>query len=515
MGTVITNLKARFGVDTSDFKKGLKDGEKATDDFKGAAGGIIDEFASMFGVNMGSVNNAMGTANKSLNFLGQSFKGAAVSSNVFSIALKILKFALVATGIGAIVVVLGSLIAYFTKSGEGADKFAKIMAQLKSIFDNVIERMVQFGEGMADVFSGRFQEGWQKMRTVFKGLGDEIKEDWKAVGKLADAEDALEDREIDLITSLSNRKAKVSELRQLAKEEQDDQNKKLSMLKDAEALTRSVYTDQISLERERLRIMKEKLAISAKDPTDEQRREIAIQEGYINDLYREQADLLKGITREKNSVLKAIEKEIDLVTKLALEEKLAWEASIKRLKMPDFNQSLAPAFKALRQAQITVKEISKEMSEAVEAALESTAVGIGEFLGQLLIGDAGMKNFAAVMAGAFADLAITIGKIAISAAITVGALDKILKNPANWPIALAAGIALVAVGTAIRGSLSKAASGGSGGGSASSGSLTYDTRSAIPALQTSKVQITGKLVAEGKDLVYVFDQENTRKGTTT
>jgi len=52
MGTVITNLKAKFGVDSSDFKKGLKDGDKAVDDFKGAAGSKLDEFASMFSVNM-------------------------------------------------------------------------------------------------------------------------------------------------------------------------------------------------------------------------------------------------------------------------------------------------------------------------------------------------------------------------------------------------------------------------------------------------------------------------------
>ena len=52
MGTVISNLKAHFGVDTTDFKAGLKDGEKAMSDFKGAAGGQIDEFARLFGVNI-------------------------------------------------------------------------------------------------------------------------------------------------------------------------------------------------------------------------------------------------------------------------------------------------------------------------------------------------------------------------------------------------------------------------------------------------------------------------------
>ena len=207
--------------------------------------------------------------------MASAFSGAAKGGNVLAISMKVLKTALIATGIGVIVVALGSLIAYFQKSGEGADRFAKILAQVKSVFNNVIERIMQLGEGLFDIFSGKFKEGWEKMRTAFKGIGEEIKEDWKAAGSLADAEDALEDREIALITSLEERRAKIAELRLQAKEETEDQKKKLSLLKEAEALTRSVYGDQISLEKERLRIMQDKLAISAKDPTDEQRKEIA------------------------------------------------------------------------------------------------------------------------------------------------------------------------------------------------------------------------------------------------
>lgn len=148
MGNVITNLKARFGVDNADFKKGLKDGEKAVDDFKGAAGSSLDEFASMFGVNMGAVNDSVNTAFKSLNFFGQSLKAAASGGNTLTIALKALKVALTASGIGALVVALGSLVAYFQKTGEGADQFAKILDQVKSVINNVIERLAVFGKGV-------------------------------------------------------------------------------------------------------------------------------------------------------------------------------------------------------------------------------------------------------------------------------------------------------------------------------------------------------------------------------
>ena len=90
MGTVISNLKARFGVDTSDFKKGLKDGEKAVDDFKGSAGNVLDEFASMFGVNMMAVNNSVKTAQKSLAFLRTSFVAASTGGKALAISMQVL-----------------------------------------------------------------------------------------------------------------------------------------------------------------------------------------------------------------------------------------------------------------------------------------------------------------------------------------------------------------------------------------------------------------------------------------
>jgi len=123
-------------VDSADFKKGLKDGEKAVDDFKDGAGNALDKFASMFGLNMGAVSDALGTATKSLNFLGQSITGLGTAANKGAIAFKLFKAVLISTGIGALVVALGTLITYFTKSGEGADKFARILAQVKSVVNN-------------------------------------------------------------------------------------------------------------------------------------------------------------------------------------------------------------------------------------------------------------------------------------------------------------------------------------------------------------------------------------------
>jgi hypothetical protein len=514
MGTVISNLKARFGVDTSDFKRGLKDGEKVVEDFKGAAGDQVQQLANMFGVNMGAVGDAIGTAGKSLNFMGQSFRGAAKGGDIMAISMKFLRVALISTGIGAIVVALGSLVAYFQKSGEGADKFAKILAQVKSVINNVIDRLAIFGKGVYEIATGKFRQGWETMKGAFKGIGDEIKEDWKAAGDLADRLDALEDREIALITSLEERRAKAAELRLLAKEETEDQKKKLDYLNQAASLYKSVYADQVSVERERLAIMKEQLAISAKDPTDEQRKEVAEQEAKIASLMREQAEQLKALNRERRTADAAVKAELDLeVKKLATLQNALSTASTSNLKLPDFGQQLAGLQAPLQ----TMNDMFVDVAGAVNGAFELMANSVGEFIGALVIGDAQAGDFVKVIGGVFAELAITIGRIIIAAAIAKGALDKALTSFGGAGKALAAGIALVAIGTAVKGAMSKAA--GAGGSApamaASSGGGVYDTRGTGISPAPIKLDITGKLTAEGKDLVYVMDQETNRKYLTT
>jgi len=514
MGTIITNLKARFGVDSSDFKKGLKDGEKAVSEFKSAAGEKFEELASMFGINMRAVNDSFATAQKSLNSVAQGFVGAASGGNKFTIALKAVRVAIMSTGFGAIVVALGSIISYFTKAGEGADRFAKILSQVKSVVNNVIERLAILGKGLWEIMTGKFKEGWETMKSAFQGIGQEITEDWKAAGILADREDALEDREIELINSLEERKAKAAELRMMAKEEIEDNKKKLSLINEAEALIKSVYADEIALERERLAIMKEKLALQTKDPTNEQRREVAEQEAKINALLRSQADELRALIREKTAALKIVKEEVELQRLKAENAKIATQ-SINDIKIPDLAPALNATLVQINAAQIKIKETFVDITESINGAFEQMAGGLGEFLGALATGDAGINDFAQLVIGSFADLAVTIGKLTIKSALAVAGIEKALKIPGAWPVALAAGAALVALGTAVKGAFSNLASGGaSAASSVSSSSYTYDTRmSATPA----RVELTlnGTLKAQGKDLVMVISEENVRKNLVT
>lgn len=68
-------------------------------------------------------------------------------------ALKLFKLALAATGIGAIVVALGSLIAFLTKTQKGVEIMNKVSAALGATMDVLIDRVSALGEFLFNAFS--------------------------------------------------------------------------------------------------------------------------------------------------------------------------------------------------------------------------------------------------------------------------------------------------------------------------------------------------------------------------
>ena len=542
MGTVISNLKARFGVDTSDFKKGLKEGDKALDDFQGAAGAKLDEFASLFGVNMGAVNDAIGTAFKALNFVGESLGGVAAGGKKASIAMNLFKTALIGTGIGAIVVALGSLITYFQKSGEGADKFAKILAQVKSVFDNVIERLVQFGAGLADIFSGNVKEGLSKIGDAFKGIGKEIKEDWKASGELAEEWNKLEDTETALLLTTEERRQKIAELREEAAREGITQREKLALLQEAEDLTKKMYADQVALEQKRLelmskqeslkandltaeqikneneaiRLLKEKLGLQGKDITDEKLKELTEQLTKVNQLYASQANEIRAIERVKKPAAEAVREEIEL-EKMKAEQIAITRVATDNIRMPDLSQvsaNILVPLQAVQTAMQGMKDTMIDVTSVFTDAFTNITVGFSEMAGNLFAGGEGMRGWGTQLVGnTFGDMLINLGKVAIAAGIGIEAIKAAFASLGGIGAIMAGGM-LIALGSAIKATISATFAASPASATTDTGNkYTYDTRGSTP--QTFKISGQVEVVARGPDLVGVIDIEQLRKDIST
>ena len=80
------------------------------------------------------------------------FKNAAQGTKSFINGLKLTKTAIIATGIGALVVGLVAVVTAFTKSEEGARKFARGMEVVKTVTNVIVDRLGMLGKAVVQVF---------------------------------------------------------------------------------------------------------------------------------------------------------------------------------------------------------------------------------------------------------------------------------------------------------------------------------------------------------------------------
>jgi len=155
-----------------------------------------------------------------------------------------------------------------------------------------------------------------------------------------------------------------------------------------------------------------------------------------------------------------------------------------------------------------VVDLSNELNSLLQSSVTRTAELIGNLAGTLAGGGDAWGDFKNAALSAFGDMAIAVGKIAISAGLASEGIQAALKM-GNPYIAIAAGAALVALGSAVKASLSSVANGdysasggGYSGGYTSSGSGGgYETREV-------KVYVTGTLEADGDKLITVINNTN-------
>jgi len=107
------------------------------------------------------------------------------------------------------------------------------------------------------------------------------------------------------------------------------------------------------------------------------------------------------------------------------------------------------------------RQIVQAQSEIVSYGLQDMAVGIGEALGQAIAEGGNLAGkLGSVLLGGIGSMAIQLGKLAIQIGIGIKAIKKAFES-LNPVVAIAAGIALIALGSMFK---SKAAKIGGGGG---------------------------------------------------
>lgn len=161
-------------------------------------------------------------------------------------------------------------------------------------------------------------------------------------------------------------------------------------------------------------------------------------------------------------------------------------------------------------------DIANQLNSIIEGSLVSLGSSIGQLIGDLMTGQDAWSNFANTAMAAFGDMAIAIGKTAIQAGLATEGVKAALVSLNGWA-AIAAGTALVAIGTAIKANLSNIASGGYSSYSSVATSGNYGSSTSLTSFDEREVNIkvTGSLYASGNQLMAVIENENNRKNHTT
>lgn len=176
------------------------------------------------GLNMNSVGIvAKGFAKN----LGKDFSAAWATASsggqVFIGVLKLVRTALLATGIGAVVAALAALAAMFTRTQKGVELFGKAWASVTAGFDVLLDRAAMLGDVMVKIFQGDFKGAADTARKAVEGIGEELEAETKRAWKLKDALNQLEKQEVMLSMQRSASKANIEQL----KKDSEDATKSL------------------------------------------------------------------------------------------------------------------------------------------------------------------------------------------------------------------------------------------------------------------------------------------------
>jgi hypothetical protein len=287
-------------------------------------------------------------------------QGAATASGGFSKALKILKVALISTGIGAIVVALGSLIAAFSTTQRGADAFSKVLTPIKEIFgsilgflqgagwkaferikeafsnpkqaiidlgnaikENIINRFKALGvlgNAIAKIFSGDFKEGFKELANGVIQLGTGVT---NAVDKLSGAVDAIskqaqiaiergkqiaalriqiEEREINTTVLLAKQNLAYREALEIAQDQLKSDGERIKALNEAEKIQNNIADIEIGLLKSKLqlRLLEQK----ANDTSREELLENAKIEAQIFEAEAAAQKKINTLTAQRSAILK-------------------------------------------------------------------------------------------------------------------------------------------------------------------------------------------------------------------
>lgn len=185
-------------------------------------------------------------------------KAMAIGTNIGANGMKILKFAIASTGIGILVLIVGSLIVYFQKFQKGMDLVSKVTAVVGAVINSIVGTVVKLGTALANLDFGAFA-------GAFKSAGKEAADAAIKTAQLEDAKVKLEEAEINNKKAVDDYNDSAKKSRILSDDRTKSATERIKLIESANKDEKKALELTMAIEEERLRIMNEEIETKKKD----------------------------------------------------------------------------------------------------------------------------------------------------------------------------------------------------------------------------------------------------------
>lgn len=218
-----TGIKLRDKI--NEVTDALKDAEEETQRYYRNVGNYKEAIMEAANANIPFVQQinvmvtSLGGVKNYISNVNQKLITVAKTTTELTRVVKLLGTAMLGLGIGALLVVLASLVSWFTKTQKGVEAANKIMGALGATVNVLIDRAGKLGSALVNLFTGNFKQAGNDAKSIFAGIGDEIVNETKQAWKLAEVLNEIDKREVMLSMSRAANRAEIEKLKKAA----DDQ----------------------------------------------------------------------------------------------------------------------------------------------------------------------------------------------------------------------------------------------------------------------------------------------------
>ncbi len=236
--------------DSSGIDKSLEKTKKNIKDVNSEAKDAAQSF-SVMGV---SINSLKGSFTK--------VKG--IAKGMFSS----IKMGIASTGIGLLVLAVGSLITYFTQTKKGAEQLQVGFKAVGAAIAVITDRISKIGGAIVKVFQGDVKGAFQDVKGAVKGIGEEIAKETQQMIGLTKASQKLKDSQRELNVETARRRAEVQELKFIAEDLTKDEATRLEAAQKAFSIEKELTDQRVANAELALRLKAEEVAASESSAED-------------------------------------------------------------------------------------------------------------------------------------------------------------------------------------------------------------------------------------------------------